>query len=133
MGSEQHDHMSRYEAATAAATEAAEDAGSIADRAREAAASAAVSAAELGREGAASSLERAAAGLEERVTAMGADGVPAMAAGRAAEGLQAAAGYLREHESTEMWGDLERYVKQHPMRALVGAIATGILVGRIFR
>jgi len=88
-------------------------------------------AAETGREGAASGLERAAAGIERRVG--DAEGMPAQAAERAAEGMQSAAGYLRQHDSQEIWQDVERYVQHNPVRSLIGAVAAGFVVGRILR
>lgn len=110
----------------------------MADQARQSAGEAmneagdrAYGAAETGRENAASGLERAAAGLERR--ADGSDGMSAMAAERAAEGMQSAAGYLRQHDSTEIWQDVERYVQHNPVRSLLGAVAAGFVVGRILR
>jgi hypothetical protein len=116
---------------------AMDEARGMAEQAREGAANAATEAGdrayqavESGREGAASGLERAADTLEQRAAG---EGMPAMAAERAAEGMQSAAGYLREHDSAEIWQDVEHYVQRYPVRSLVGAIATGFIVGRILR
>jgi ElaB/YqjD/DUF883 family membrane-anchored ribosome-binding protein len=47
--------------------------------------------------------------------------------------MESAAGYLKEHSTTEMWEDLEHYAKEHPGQALAGAVVTGFLLGRILR
>lgn len=85
---------------------------------------------ESGRTGAADSMERAAENLERHA---GGDGMTAMAAGAAADGMQQAAGYLRTHETAEIWEDVERYVRAHPGRSVLAAIAAGLVVGRIMR
>ena len=117
---------------------AMDEARDLADQARTTASAAAseagdraYDAVETGRESAASGLERAASSLEQR--AQGTEGMPAMAAERSAEGMQSAAGYLRQHDSAEIWQDVEHYVQQYPVRSLLGAIATGFIVGRMLR
>jgi ElaB/YqjD/DUF883 family membrane-anchored ribosome-binding protein len=45
--------------------------------------------------------------------------------------LEAAAGYLHEHPSDEIAGDVATYVKQHPLRAVVAAAVVGYLFGRL--
>jgi hypothetical protein len=96
------------------------------DRAREVA----YQAVQTGRRNTAAMLENAAARLGERVERGSMRGA---AAGRAASGMQEAATYLRAHEASEIWGDVEGYVRQHPMRSLLMAIATGAILARIFR
>jgi hypothetical protein len=61
------------------------------------------------------------------------EGVVGKAGTKAADTLERTAGYLREHESTELWGDVQEYVKQHPASALVGALAAGFVLSRILR
>lgn len=94
----------------------------VADRAKEMA--------DGGRESAAGALDRAASSMKDRASG---DGMPAMAAGKAAEGMEAAASYMKERDTSEMWDDIERYVKEHPMQAVAAAVATGIVVGRVLR
>jgi hypothetical protein len=125
-------------AGAASASGAMDEARTLADQARETASIAAseagdraYDAVETGRETAATGLERAASTLEKRASTT--EGIPAVAAERAAEGMQSAAGYLRGHDSSEIWQDVEHYVHRYPVRSLLGAIATGFLVGRILR
>ncbi len=99
----------------------------VAPRAR----AAAYNAAESGREGAANVLERAAGTIEDRIGDT--SGMPAMASERAAEGMHAAAGYLKEHDTAEIVDEVEQYVRAHPMRSLATAVAAGFVVGRILR
>lgn len=108
------------------AAELRDQAAEMAPRAREAA----YDTVESGRTGAAEGLERAAENLERQSRG---DGMTAMAAGAAADGMQQAAGYLRTHETAEMWEDVERYVREHPGRSVLAAIAAGVVVGRILR
>ncbi|MFN8585068.1 MAG: DUF883 C-terminal domain-containing protein [Dehalococcoidia bacterium] len=86
-------------------------------------------AAETGRESAADGLDKMASNVRERAG----DGMAGAAMERAADGMGAAAGYLKEHETGEIWDDLERYVREHPMQAVAAAVATGIVVGRVLR
>jgi ElaB/YqjD/DUF883 family membrane-anchored ribosome-binding protein len=109
-------------------------ASDMADKAKELAPDvrgAAYDTAESGRESTAGALDRAAEMVKDR--AEGSSGMPAAAADRAADGMQAAAGYLHEHDTAEIWDDVERYVRDHPMQSVAAAVATGILVGRILR
>ena len=91
----------------------------------------AYSIAESGREGAAGALDSAAERLEDR--AASSSGVQAATAERAAQGMQAAAGYLKEHDTSEVWDDLEQYVKAHPKQSVAVAVAAGLVIGRALR
>jgi hypothetical protein len=64
--------------------------------------------------------ERTAAGLQE-------------AAAKAADGMEEAASYLRRHETVEIWGDVGRYVKHHPIRTTLVAVAAAIATLRLLR
>lgn len=86
-------------------------------------------AAESGRESTADALDRAATTMKDRAG----DGMTGAAMEKAAGGVEAAAGYLKEHETGEIWDDLERYIREHPMQAVAAAVATGIVVGRVLR
>jgi ElaB/YqjD/DUF883 family membrane-anchored ribosome-binding protein len=109
--------------------EMSEKAQQMPDRAREMA----YQAVDSGRENTAAMLETAAERLGERTDMSGSRGIQGMAAEKAAQGLQEAAGYLREHEAAEIWQDVEGYVKQHPGRSVLMAVGAGLLVGRILR
>ncbi len=52
---------------------------------------------------------------------------------RAAEGMHAAAGYLQEHNTSEIANDVEEYVRAHPLQSVAAAIAAGFVVGRVLR
>jgi ElaB/YqjD/DUF883 family membrane-anchored ribosome-binding protein len=112
--------------ARSTATQVADKAEELAPQARERA----YGAVESGRESGAGALDRAASSLEDRA---GDGGIASMAAEHTAEGMHAAAGYLREHETREIWDDVERYVRDHPVQAVAAAVVTGIVVGRVLR
>ena len=89
------------------------------------------------REGIASGKEHAAEGLRSaadrvREHASG-DGMTAQAGGKVADTMERTAGYLHDHEPREIVGDIERYVREHPMRALAGAAIGGFIIGRMLR
>jgi ElaB/YqjD/DUF883 family membrane-anchored ribosome-binding protein len=109
------------------AGEAKSKAGELAGQAKDAA----YGMAESGRDSAAGALDSAADRIEDRVASS--DGMPAAAAEKAAQGMHAAAGYLKEHETAEVWDDIEQYVKTHPMQSVALAIAGGVVIGRILR
>jgi hypothetical protein len=110
--------------ATEYADQAREKASEYGDKAREQA--------EAGKDQAASGMEKAAGMLRERTA--GTDGGVASQAGtKVADGMESAASYLRQHDTTEMWNDVEAYAKQHPTQALAGAVIAGFLLGRLIR
>jgi ElaB/YqjD/DUF883 family membrane-anchored ribosome-binding protein len=122
------------EQASEMADRARSTAADVADKAEELAPQArerAYEAAESGRESSAGALDRAASGLEDR--AARSEGMTGMAAERTAEGMHAAAGYLKQHETSEIWDDVEQYVRTHPVQAVAAAVVTGIVVGRVLR
>jgi ElaB/YqjD/DUF883 family membrane-anchored ribosome-binding protein len=51
----------------------------------------------------------------------------------AAEKIETASGYLREHEVSDMMSDVEGFVRTHPTESLVIALAAGFLLGRTIR
>jgi ElaB/YqjD/DUF883 family membrane-anchored ribosome-binding protein len=87
--------------------------------------------AEQGKDATASGLDTAAEQIRERVGQ--GDGTAAQAGTKVADNLERTAGYLREHETGEMWQDLERYVRDHPVQAAAGALVAGFFVGRMLR
>lgn len=117
------------EQAEGAASEAAERAGQVAGDMAGEARTKADEAADMGRERAAEGMERTASMLREREQ----DGAVGAVAGRAAEGMERSASYIRQHDTAEMWTDVEHYVREHPVQGIAGAMAAGFLVGRILR
>ncbi|OAI38966.1 hypothetical protein AYO38_08615 [bacterium SCGC AG-212-C10] len=85
---------------------------------------------EGGKEKLADGIGSAAETMRER---MDGDGAVAKAGTMAADSLEKTASYLRDHESGELWADVQEYVKQHPASALVGALAAGFVLSRIVR
>jgi hypothetical protein len=86
---------------------------------------------DTGTDQAASGLEQAAEKLRSQTE--NSSGMPAQAGVKVAEGMESAAGYLREHNTEDMIGDVERYVKAHPTTALAGAVVAGFFIGRVLR
>jgi ElaB/YqjD/DUF883 family membrane-anchored ribosome-binding protein len=87
--------------------------------------------AEKAKDQAAGGMEQAAGMIRDRASSM--DGTPGEAGTKVAEGMETAATYLKEHNTTEMWNDLEHFAKEHPGQALAGAVVTGFVLGRILR
>lgn len=87
--------------------------------------------ADAGINKAAEGLQRTAEQMRERAGEQG--GVKGEVATRAADGLEKTATYLREHEATEIWTDVEAFVKEHPVQAAISALAAGFVLGRVLR
>lgn len=87
--------------------------------------------AENGKDRAASGLEKAATEMRGKLEEGG--GVQAQVGAKLADGMESTAGYLREHEASEIWSDLESFVKDHPVQAAVTAAVAGFLVARLVR
>jgi len=79
---------------------------------------------------AADGVDTAAGKLRER--AEHTDGMAAKAETKVADTMEQAAGYLREKDTTAVRGDVETFVREHPIQALAGAIVGGYVLGRIF-
>jgi ElaB/YqjD/DUF883 family membrane-anchored ribosome-binding protein len=83
-------------------------------------------------------LDKAAGGLEQnaerlREKAQERGGIAADAGTRVADGMEKTAGYLREHDTAEILDDVERYVRDHPVQAVAGAVIGGFVIGRLLR
>jgi ElaB/YqjD/DUF883 family membrane-anchored ribosome-binding protein len=87
--------------------------------------------ADAGRESAGEGLGTAAEKIRQKSQEQ--DGMAAEAGSKIAEGMDQTATYLKEHDTGEMVDDLERYIRQHPMQAVAGAVAAGFVIGRILR
>ena len=80
---------------------------------------------------AAGSMSHAAETLREM--SEGSGGVQEQAGVKLAEGMEKTAGYLREHDTGQLWDDLEQFVREHPTQAVTGAVAVGFILGRAMR
>jgi len=60
-------------------------------------------------------------------------GLPHEAGTKLAETMDKTATYIHEHSSEEIWSDVESYVREHPTKALVGAVLTGWVMARVLR
>jgi ElaB/YqjD/DUF883 family membrane-anchored ribosome-binding protein len=81
------------------------------------------------RENAAAGLERAASTLHEKAASIPGGPRTEKAAHRFADGMEATAAYLREHEFADMRDDLINVCRRHPTQALISAAAFGFLLG----
>jgi ElaB/YqjD/DUF883 family membrane-anchored ribosome-binding protein len=90
-------------------------------------------AADRQRENASSGLERAASTLHEKAESVPGGPRAVHAAHRVADGMEATASYLREHDFADMRDDLINVCKRHPVQALLSAVAVGFLLGRSVR
>jgi ElaB/YqjD/DUF883 family membrane-anchored ribosome-binding protein len=83
-------------------------------------------------------LDKASEGLStaaEKLRQQGAqqEGQVGEVAATAADKLDSASGYLREHDTNQMITDLEDLVRRRPMESLVAAAGIGLLLSRIIR
>ena len=61
------------------------------------------------------------------------EGMQADVATKAADAMDRTASYLKEHDSQELWSEVEAFVKEHPMQAAAGALFAGYMLGKIIR
>jgi ElaB/YqjD/DUF883 family membrane-anchored ribosome-binding protein len=87
--------------------------------------------ADAGVNRAAEGLEKAAVQLRDRAENGG--GVQEKVGVRVADSLEKTSTYLRDHEATEIWTDVERFVQQHPIQAAVGAAVAGYVVAKVLK
>jgi ElaB/YqjD/DUF883 family membrane-anchored ribosome-binding protein len=87
--------------------------------------------ADAGIDTAAGSMESAADKIRERT--QGKEGMPAEAGAKVADTMERTAGYLREHDSSEILDDVERFVREHPVQAVAGALVGGFVISRILK
>ena len=114
------------------------DGESFGTKAGEAASEAKTAVQERVASGADAGIDKAADGFETaaekmRVRAEEDEGVRSTLEAKAADAMDKTAGYLKEHDSSELMRDLEEFVKAHPVQAAVGALAAGYLLGKIAR
>jgi len=91
----------------------------------------AIEQADAGKEKAATGMEQAAGTLREKIS--GQSGLTAEAGTKVADTMEKTAGYLHEHSTTEVWDDVESYVREHPAQALMGAVVAGFLIAKVLR
>jgi ElaB/YqjD/DUF883 family membrane-anchored ribosome-binding protein len=89
----------------------------------------AIDQADAGLDKAAEGMQSAADTVRQRAQERG--GMTADAGAKVADTMERSADYLREHDTQEVFDDLERYVRQHPMQAVAGAIVGGFILGRL--
>jgi ElaB/YqjD/DUF883 family membrane-anchored ribosome-binding protein len=87
---------------------------------------------EQGRERAADGLANAASQLRSNFAGDG-EGVKGQVGVKVADSLERTAGYLREHETDQIWSDVETFVTEHPVQAAAGALVAGFVLGRVLR
>ena len=75
-------------------------------------------------------LDRAASTLHEKAANMPGGPRAVNAAHRVADGMEATASYLRNHDLADMRDDVMNVCRRHPVQALVSAVAVGFLLGR---
>lgn len=116
------------------ATKAQDQAKELAGQAQEKASNVATMARERTDQGvdrAAEGLHTAAEKMRER--AANGDGMPAQVGTKVADTLDRTSTYLQEHDTGQIWDDVETFVRQNPMQAAAGALVAGFVLGRIFR
>jgi ElaB/YqjD/DUF883 family membrane-anchored ribosome-binding protein len=109
-------------------------AGAMKDKAEEQAGNVATMARERtdqGMDKASEGLHSAASQLREKGEQRG--GMQAQVATKFADQLDRTSTYLRDHDSQQVWDDVERFVKENPLQAAAGALVAGFVLGRIFR
>jgi ElaB/YqjD/DUF883 family membrane-anchored ribosome-binding protein len=127
---------SMTEKATAAAEQAREKASDVAGQARERAGEAvhaATQTVDAQRDTVAGGLDTVATQLRDRAETIPGGDKTTQLAQTAADRIEGASGYLRQHEVSDMMSDLETVVRAHPTESLVIALAAGFLVGRMFK
>jgi len=82
---------------------------------------------------AADSMDQAAQKLHERADSVPGGERTTEMAHQAADRLQSASSYVREHDVSEMTSDIESFVRKHPAESLIAAAAAGFLVGKMLR
>ena len=118
------------------AVDVQEQAGEVAEKAQEQATAVkdkALEQAEAGKQRAASGLHSAADQLRNRTGEEEPDDLRGKAMTKAADTIERSATYLDEHETSEIWDDIEKFVREHPMQAAAGALVAGLVIGRILR
>jgi ElaB/YqjD/DUF883 family membrane-anchored ribosome-binding protein len=86
---------------------------------------------EMGKDKAATGIEQAAGTIRDKVA--GTSGITADAGTKVADTMDRTADYLHEHSTAEIWDEVEHFVREHPAKALAGAVFAGFLIARVLR
>lgn len=82
-------------------------------------------------------LDRAADGLEKAAGKVrdhsGDHRIQAAVTTKTADGIDRAAEYLKDHDSADLAKDLRHLVRQHPLKMLLAALVVGYLAARALR
>ena len=89
--------------------------------------------ADAGRERAAEGMHTAAEQVREKAEQLPGGERTGEIVQKAADKMDSAAGYMREHDVNEMMTDFQQIVRDHPRESLIAAAAVGFLVGRAMR
>lgn len=120
------------DAASTAKDKAAEMAGTASDKARQAT-GAATEKLDAQRDTVAGGLDTVATTLRDKAETIPGGDKTTQAAQTAADKIESASTYLRQHEVNDMMSDLETAVRTHPTESLVVALAAGFLLGRALK
>ena len=82
-----------------------------------------------GMDKAAEGVQSAAETVREKAQERG--GVTAQYGTKAADVMETSAEYLREHDTSQVMDDIEKFVRDHPVQAVAGAIIGGFILGRV--
>jgi ElaB/YqjD/DUF883 family membrane-anchored ribosome-binding protein len=85
------------------------------------------------RENISTGLDRAASTLHDKAKNIPGGPGAVNAAHRVADGMEATASYLRQHDFADMRDDLVNVCRRHPVQALISAVAIGFFLGRSVR
>jgi ElaB/YqjD/DUF883 family membrane-anchored ribosome-binding protein len=115
-----------------------ETSGDVTGQAKEKAAEVATQVKDRAQETADKAIDGTAGGVQSvadtiRERAEGSGGIQEKAGTTVADGMEKTATYLRDHDSQQMMQDVERFVREHPTQAVLGAVAAGFIIGRILR
>jgi ElaB/YqjD/DUF883 family membrane-anchored ribosome-binding protein len=78
-------------------------------------------------------LQRAASKVQETADQLPGGQTVQNAARSVASGMERSASYLREHDFSDMQADAENFVRRHPGKTLIAALAAGFLLGQALR
>lgn len=84
------------------------------------------------RERAADTIDQAADAIRDRAESRP-EGRVREYSGTAADKMNAAADYIRNHDANAMWRDVEKLVRRYPGEAITAALVLGMLAGRSMR
>jgi ElaB/YqjD/DUF883 family membrane-anchored ribosome-binding protein len=120
------------DAASTARDKATEMAGTAGEKARQMSGTA-TEKLDAQRDTVAGGLDSVATTLRDKAETIPGGDKTTQAAQMAADKMETASGYLREHEVGDMMSDVQTLVRSHPTESLVVALAAGFLLGRALK